>query len=167
MFQMKPNVFSFFPNVPNEAKCVQSLSKRCMHAKPLTMLISSNSVIQRNSRLLRRYVQICSRQESTQMKGQSKYLVRNVKIHIFWHVRQTHPRSLIRVFVFRLKKLCILDISKCAQWRFWSDCANAQADLNLRWSHMGEGTFNDAVAHLYYFNCFHSQVQTRLTTIAL
>ena len=47
------------------------------------------------------------------------------------------------VFVVRIKKRCILGYSKCAQWRFWSDCANAQADLNLRWAHMSEGTFSD------------------------
>ena len=52
-----------------------------------------------------------------------------------------HPRCLIRVFVVRMKKLCILAYPKCGQWRFWSDCANAQADLNLRWPHMSEGTF--------------------------
>ena len=40
-----------------------------------------------------------------------------------------HPRSLIRVFVVRMKKLCILGYPKCAQWRLSSDCANAQADL--------------------------------------
>ena len=27
------------------------------------------------------------------------------------------------------------------QWRFWSDCANAQADLNLHWAHMSEYSF--------------------------
>ena len=27
------------------------------------------------------------------------------------------------------------------------DCANAQADLNLRWAHMSEGTFSDVAAH--------------------
>ena len=25
--------------------------------------------------------------------------------------------------------------TKCARWWVWSDCANAQADLNLRWAH--------------------------------
>ena len=29
-----------------------------------------------------------------------------------------------------------IDYPKCAQWRFWSDCANAQSDLILRWVHM-------------------------------
>ena len=28
-----------------------------------------------------------------------------------------------------------------AQWRFWSACAYAQADLKLRWAHMSKGTF--------------------------
>ena len=49
-----------------------------------------------------------------------------------------HPRSLIRVSVVRMKKLCLFGYPKCAQWRFWSDCANAQADLNLLWVHMSE-----------------------------
>ena len=49
-----------------------------------------------------------------------------------------HQRSLTRVFAVHMKKLCMLGYPKCAQWRFWSDCANAQADLNLRRSHMSE-----------------------------
>ena len=56
------------------------------------------------------------------------------------------PRSLIRVFVVYMKKLCSLCSLKCAQWRFWSDCATAQSDLNLRWAHLSEGTFSDVVA---------------------
>ena len=35
------------------------------------------------------------------------------------------------VFVVHMNKRCSLGYPKCAQWRFWSDCANAQADLNL------------------------------------
>ena len=54
------------------------------------------------------------------------------------------PRSLIRVFVVRMKAVCILGYSKCVYWRFWSDCANAQADLNVRSAHMSQGTFFDA-----------------------
>ena len=61
-----------------------------------------------------------------------------------------HSRSLIRVFVVRMKKVWILGYPKCAQWRFWSDCANAQADLNLRWAHMSKGTFYDFVARLFW-----------------
>ena len=29
-------------------------------------------------------------------------------------------------------------LRKCAKWRFWSDCANAQSDLNLHRTHMSE-----------------------------
>ena len=53
-----------------------------------------------------------------------------------------HPRSLIRVYFDRMKKCCILGYPKCSQWRFGSACANAQADLNLRWGHMSD-TFSD------------------------
>ena len=37
--------------------------------------------------------------------------------------------------------LCIIDYPKSAQRRFWSDCANAQADLNLHRAHVVEGKF--------------------------
>ena len=60
-----------------------------------------------------------------------------------------HLRSLIRVFVFRMKKLCILGYPKSAHWRFWSDCANVQADLNLRWAHRSDGTFPDDAIQIY------------------
>ena len=43
------------------------------------------------------------------------------------------PHSLTRVFVVRMKKLCIIGYLKCTQWRFRLDCANAQTDLYLRW----------------------------------
>ena len=35
---------------------------------------------------------------------------------------------------------CILRYPESAHWRFWSDCANAQADLNLHWAHMPKST---------------------------
>ena len=44
-----------------------------------------------------------------------------------------------------IRELCILGYLKWAQWRFWSDSANALADLNLRWVHMSEGTFSTIV----------------------
>ena len=50
------------------------------------------------------------------------------------------PRSLIRVFVVRTRNFCIL-----------SDCANAQADLNLRWAHLSRGTFSDIAVRMYNF----------------
>ena len=48
----------------------------------------------------------------------------------------------------RMKTLCIIGYPQAAQWRFWSDCADAQADLNLRLAHMSDGTFYDAVVQL-------------------
>ena len=47
-----------------------------------------------------------------------------------------------------MKKLCMHAYPKCAQRRFRSDCANAQADLNLRYAHMSGGTFSNVVTHL-------------------
>ena len=46
-----------------------------------------------------------------------------------------HPPSLIRVFAVRLKKPCVLSYPLSTQRRLWSDWADAQADLSLRWAH--------------------------------
>ena len=46
-----------------------------------------------------------------------------------------HPPSLIRVFAVRMKKSWILSYPLCAQRRLWSDWADAQVDLSLRWAH--------------------------------
>ena len=54
-----------------------------------------------------------------------------------------HSRSLIRIFVVRIKTLGIFKYPKCAQGWFWLDCAKAQAYLNHRWAHKSEGTFRD------------------------
>ena len=54
--------------------------------------------------------------------------------------------SVSRVFVVCMMKRSILGYLKCAQWRFWSDCANAQADLNLHWARMTDVTFSDVAA---------------------
>ena len=47
-----------------------------------------------------------------------------------------HPPSLIRVFAVRMKKPWVLSYPLSAQRRLWSDWADAQADLSLRWAHM-------------------------------
>ena len=44
------------------------------------------------------------------------------------------PPSLIRVFAIRMKKSWVLSYPMSAQRRLWSDWADAQADLNLRWA---------------------------------
>ena len=46
-----------------------------------------------------------------------------------------HPPSLIRVFAVRMKKAWALIYPLSAQRRLWSDWADAQADLSLRWAH--------------------------------
>ena len=47
-----------------------------------------------------------------------------------------HPPSLIRVFAVRIKKAWVLSYPLSAQRRLWSDWADAQVDLSLRWAHM-------------------------------
>ena len=66
-----------------------------------------------------------------------------------------HPPSLIRVFA-----VCSLvswgsKVSSCGQRRLWSDWADAQADLSLRWTHshfvsfvMSRLTFSDINFHV-------------------
>ena len=46
-----------------------------------------------------------------------------------------HPPSLIRVFAVRMKKAWVLSYPLSAQRRLWSDWADAQADLILRWAY--------------------------------
>ena len=45
-----------------------------------------------------------------------------------------HPPSLIRVFAVRIKKHWVLSYPLSALQRLWSDWADAQADLSLRWA---------------------------------
>ena len=46
-----------------------------------------------------------------------------------------HPPSLIRVFAFRSMGSWGSKLSSCVQRRLWSDWADDQADLSLRWTH--------------------------------
>ena len=46
-----------------------------------------------------------------------------------------HPPSLIRVFADRMRKAWVLSYPLSAQRSLWSDWADAQADLSLRWAH--------------------------------
>ena len=57
-------------------------------------------------------------------------------------------RSLIRVFAVRMKKAWVLSYPLSAQWRLWSDWADAQADLSLRWAHNHIVGFCHEVAHM-------------------
>ena len=70
----------------------------------------------------------------------------------FWHVRPmikiSQHLSDWSLFV-NMKKPCILGYPKCNQWRFWSDCTNLQAVLNLCLSHIRKQVFSDVAAQLY------------------
>ena len=46
-----------------------------------------------------------------------------------------HPPILIRVLAVHMKKPWVLSYPLSAQRRLWSDWADAQADLSLRWAH--------------------------------
>ena len=60
-----------------------------------------------------------------------------------------HSRSLIRIFTGRVLASQGVKGSSCGQRRPWSVCADAQADLSLRWAHMSAGTFSYVKAQLY------------------
>ena len=47
-----------------------------------------------------------------------------------------HPPSLIRVLAVLMKKAWVLTYPLSAPRSLWSDWAEAQADLSLRWAHM-------------------------------
>ena len=50
-------------------------------------------------------------------------------------------------------RFCLLELRiKCAV-NNTSDCANAKADVNLRWLHMFDGTFFDVVAYIMQRQC--------------
>ena len=59
-----------------------------------------------------------------------------------------HSPSLIRVFSVLIKKAWVLSYQLSAQQRRWSDWADAQADLSLRWAHMLFCWFCHALSHI-------------------
>ena len=61
-----------------------------------------------------------------------------------------HPPSLITVFAVRTKKAWFLSYPLSAQRRFWSDWADAQANLSLRWVHLSFCWFSRALAHVLH-----------------
>ena len=61
---------------------------------------------------------------------------------------KTHPPSLIRVFVGHSLGSQGPNTSSCGQRRLWSDLADAQADLSLRWKHMPYCWFCHDVAQI-------------------
>ena len=61
-----------------------------------------------------------------------------------------HLPSLIKVFAVCMKNAWVLSYPLSAQWRIWSDWADAQADLSLCWAHRSCCWFCHAVAHLLF-----------------
>ena len=86
------------------------------------------------------------------LKFMVKYVSCNTRKCSIWHVHAMNSNqhallhSLIRVFVVHLKKLVY---PKCVHWRFLSDCANMQADLNLCWAHI-QSYISDIMAHILH-----------------
>ena len=83
-----------------------------------------------------------------QRQGISRFSRTRVKISIPTRMRENIPSDMwaqlrfksVHTLVF-MKIFCILGYPKCTQWLFWSDCTNAQVDLNLCWVHKLEGRF--------------------------
>ena len=79
-----------------------------------------------------------------------------------------HPPSLIRVFAVRMKKAWVLSYPLSAQRRLWSDWANAQIDLSLRWAHSYfVGFVMSRLIYLRYTwqtpSCFSVETETKTT----
>ena len=56
------------------------------------------------------------------------------KVNMSHHMTQP-TKWLCRVFAVRMKKAQVFSYPLSAQRRLWSDWADAQADLSLRWAH--------------------------------
>ena len=69
-----------------------------------------------------------------------------------------HPPSLIRVFAVRMKKPWVLSYPLSAQQRLWSDWADAQTDLVLRWAHRSFCWFCHAAAQIPN-TCWHAALE--------
>ena len=52
-----------------------------------------------------------------------------------------HSHRLIIIFIRRIFDTQGCKISSCGLRGLWSDCAQTQSDLGIRWSHMPESTF--------------------------
>ena len=63
-----------------------------------------------------------------------------------------HPPSLIRVLAVCMKKPWVLSYLLNPQRRLWSDWADAQADLSLRWAHMSFCWFCHEVVNIFLFS---------------
>ena len=74
-------------------------------------------------------------------------------------------RPVWSVFAVRMKKAWVLSYQLSAQWRLWSDWADAQADLSLRpvWSVLAGRTFT--VLILSWGGSYEQKVQTQVRLV--
>ena len=86
--------------------------------------------------------------KKTNKQKKKKKKKKNVATDMYAHRKWGYLRNLNIVVNVRMKKLCSLGYAKCAKWRLWLYCLNTQADLNLCWALMPEGTFSDVVADM-------------------
>ena len=68
-----------------------------------------------------------------------------------------HVPSMTRVLVYHSFDSLEDVEGSCYQRKLWSDCADAQADLSLRWSHKSNCRFHPALAQfIFYMQCYKS-----------
>ena len=72
-----------------------------------------------------------------------------------------YPPSLIKVFAIRMKKAWVLSYPVSEQQRLWSDWADAQADLRLRWAHRSFCWFCHEAAQYYFRGELHKGSTTK------
>ena len=68
-------------------------------------------------------------------------------------------RPVWSVFAVHMKKPLVLGYPVSAQWRLWSDWADAQADLSLCWVHRSFCWFCRAAAHLAFDGQYKSIIK--------
>ena len=60
-----------------------------------------------------------------------------------------HPTNMARILVYPFLDCLAVVKGTCDQWRLWSACADAQADLSLRWSHKSYCRLCRALAQIW------------------
>ena len=118
--------------------------------KRMNIETNTNSILFSQIRLIRFHQLPCWKQRNALMKVPIKFYDQNQRKQIEPPHDKTnkmacapsvdsdqpgHPPSLIRVFVVRMKKAWVLCYTLSAPRRLWSDWAEAEADLSLRWAH--------------------------------
>ena len=69
--------------------------------------------------------------------------------------QSVHPSSMARILFYPSLNILEAVEETCDQRRLWSDCADAQADQSLRWSHKSYYRFCRALAHFIIIIIYH------------